>query len=270
MLRVVRRLVVMTWMAGLATRQLAFAAEAESPAGQDLVVVENGPFVYGDSAGEPDERPAQKVSLSAFAIERTEVTVAAYRRCVQAHGCAARPELDAQDGALPMTQVSFDEAAAYCRFVGRRLPTEKEWEKAARGSDGRRYPWGNEFSCAHGNFGNYAGDGRCAEAGAAGKPVQVGRFPQGASPWGALDMAGNVWEWVDGRAEDAPATEDSLRGRRVVRGGGCCSILGLPRSSDRLALPGSYRDVDIGFRCAAGLPTDKKSILAPSLPKVSR
>ncbi len=217
----------------------------------DEVTVAAGEFWYGDDSGEEDERPARRLQLPTFHIDHTEVTVAAYARCVAAGRCRAAAST-AKEGRLPVVDVSFDDAAAYCAFVGRRLPTEQEWEKAARGVDARTFPWGSEFSCLRGNFGNFGGDGRCAEDGAPGTPVAVGSFGSGASPYGALDMAGNVWEWVEGRygyvadrGGTSPVTE-----LRVIRGGGCCSILGLPRVSNRLALPRSYRDVDIGFRCA--------------------
>ena len=219
----------------------------------DEVIVPAGPFLYGSDVGEADERPARRMNLPAFAIDRTEVTRAAYARCVGAGKCRA---VDAgapgRDGQLPVTAISHAEAVAYCAFAGRRLPTEQEWEKAARGVDGRMFPWGDAFACDRGNFGNFDGDGRCAEDGAPGKPVVVGRFPSGASPFGALDLAGNVWEWVDGRYGYSHVASGGPE-LRVVRGGGCCSILGMPRASDRLALPGSYRDVDIGFRCARSL-----------------
>ncbi len=229
----------------------------------DEITVAAGEFWYGDDHGEEDERPARRILLPLFYIDHTEVTVAAYARCVAAGKCrAASSQTAAGDGRLPVVGVSHDDAVAYCAFVGRRLPTEPEWEKAARGVDARTYPWGNEFSCARGNFGNFGGDGRCAEDGAPGKPVPVGSFGGGASPYGALDLAGNVWEWVDGRYGFAPDRADrspqtAAAELRVIRGGGCCSILGLPRASNRLALPRGYRDVDIGFRCArsAGLPT---------------
>lgn len=217
----------------------------------DEIAVAAGEFLYGDDGGEDDERPARRLTLPAFFIDHTEVTLAAYGRCVAAGKCRDVGQRDAAPG-LPVVGVSHDDAVAYCAFVGRRLPSEQEWEKAARGVDGRTYPWGNEFSCSHGNFGNFAGDGRCAEDGAPGKPVAVGRFGSGASPFGALDMAGNVWEWVEGRY-GYPADRSTAAGSadlRVIRGGGCCSILGLPRVSNRLALPRGYRDVDIGFRCA--------------------
>lgn len=238
-------------VAGVAGVALAVSAVGAGQAAPDDVLVPTGEFTYGDNHGEEDERPARRITLPAFQIDRTEVSVAAYAACVAARAC--RPPLHAsKDPRLPVVGVSQADAAAYCAFVGKRLPTEHEWEKAARGLDARAYPWGNDFACERGNFGNFAGDGRCAEDGAPGRPVAVGSFPSGASPYGVLDLAGNVWEWVDGRAGPVAARvagspEHELR---VLRGGGCCSILGLPRASNRLVLPGGYRDVDIGFRCA--------------------
>lgn len=228
------------------------AATAAAGDGAEMVTIPVGEFVYGDDQGEPDERPQRKLTLPAFAIDRTEVTVAAYARCVAAGKCQKPAgKKDSADASLPAVSVSFADASAYCLFAGKRLPTEPEWEKAARGPQGSRYPWGAEFDCGRGNFGNFAGDGRCAEDGAPGRPTAVGSYPQGASTYGVLDLAGNVWEWVEGRYDYAPLARPELR---VLRGGGCCSIYGLPRSSDRLALPATYRDVDIGFRCARSLP----------------
>jgi serine/threonine-protein kinase len=244
-----------------------------------MVTVAAGPFVRGATDGEPDERPVRRLSLPAFAIDHTEVTVEAYAACVRAGTCpkvasAAAAPGGSPAGRLPIVGVSWTEAAAYCAWAGKRLPTEDEWEKAARGSDGRRYPWGDQPECRRANFGNFGGDGRCAAEGAPGRPVAVGSFPSGASPYGALDMAGNVWEWVADRyradayarpggaggegGQGAPraATGQPAGARpvlRVLRGGGCCSIFGLPRAADRLALPEDYRDVDIGFRCARGV-----------------
>lgn len=243
-----------------------------------MVTVAAGPFVRGASDGEPDERPVRRLSLPVFTIDRTEVTAAAYAACVAAGACAApRGDAAKAEGSLPVVGVTWTDAAAYCAFAGKRLPTEDEWEKAARGPDGRRYPWGDQPECRRANFGNFAGDGRCAAEGAPGRPVAIGSFPSGASPYGALDLAGNVWEWVADRYDprppmDRPAPRSapanaraSAPGKgasaagdtggpalRVLRGGGCCSIFGLPRAADRLALPESYRDVDIGFRCARG------------------
>lgn len=225
--------------------------------GGDMVAVPAGPFVRGATDGEPDELPVRRLSLPAFSIDRTEVTAEAYAGCVVAGACPQpaggplRPDPTAAK--LPVVGVSWSDAAAYCAWAGKRLPTEDEWEKAARGPDGRRYPWGDQLDCRRGNFGNFGGDGRCAATGAPGRPVAVGSFASGASPYGALDMAGNVWEWVVDRYRSDPGVPPPAGGvpdLRVLRGGGCCSIFGLPRAADRLALPKGYRDVDIGFRCA--------------------
>jgi serine/threonine-protein kinase len=230
--------------------------------GEAMDLVPAGEFIFGDDEGEPDERPARKLTLPAFFIDHVEVTVSAYERCASAKRCpaAAASSQGATGDELPVVGVSFSDASAYCTFAGKRLPTELEWEKAARGADGRRYPWGDAFECGRGNFGNFGGDGRCAEEGAPGRPVAVGRFASGASPYGALDLAGNVWEWVDGRYDYAPLARPELR---VLRGGGCCSIFGLPRASDRLALPLGYRDVDIGFRCARSMAATPAQVPHP-------
>ena len=268
----------------------------------EMVTVPAGAFVRGEVSGDPDERPQRRIELPAFAIDRTEVTRRAYGGCV-AKGVCRPPAAPGRPPdprglvppELPVANVSWNDAVAYCAFAGKRLPSEAEWEKAARGSDGRRYPWGNDFACQRGNFGNFAGDGRCAEDGAPGAVMPVGSFPDGASPYGALDMAGNVWEWVADRyasysadahprpqrlhpapppakAPAAGAGTDDPAARpgelRVLRGGGCCSIFGLPRSADRLALPATYRDADIGFRCASDLPASGRPP-APVSPKDS-
>jgi len=228
------------WFLGAAIWMAATSASRPPP---DRVSVPAGPFTQGSTQGEEDERPVRKVTLKAFAIDRTEVTRAAYARCVDAGPCKA-PTVTEGDGNLPVTGVGWDDARAYCKFAGGRLPTEAEWEKAARGADGREYPWGNDADCARGNWGSFEGEGPCAGKNP-GRPVAVGSFPTGASPYGALDMGGNVWEWVADKYDgDAETT------RRVVRGGSCCSFLVGPRAPNRNAWAPDHRDADLGFRCA--------------------
>ena len=215
-----------------------------------------------EPAAEPtevDERPAHRVTLAAFDLDRDEVTALAYARCVFARACPPprRPSATPSDA---VTRVSHRDAAAYCRFAGMRLPTEAEWERAARDGDGRTYPWGNTFDCAKGNFGNYRGEGRCPQN--PGHPVEPGRFPGGNSKEGIRDLAGNVWEWTADFYDPryyAMSPRDNPKGpnrggRRVVRGGACCSMFGLPRAANRLAFPDDFADEDLGFRCARDVP----------------
>jgi formylglycine-generating enzyme required for sulfatase activity len=210
----------------------------------ERVVIPGGPFTQGSTRGDEDERPARKVTLKAFSIDRTEVTRGDYATCVAAKRC--KPPLQEPpppaDPKLPMTGVDWNDAQAYCRFAGARLPSEAEWEKAARGEDGREYPWGNDADCARGNWGTFEGEGPCAGKNP-GRPVPVGQYPSGASPYGVLDLGGNVWEWVADKYDEDPK-------RRVVRGGSCCSYFVGPRAANRNAWAPQHRDADLGFRCA--------------------
>ncbi|HZL16448.1 MAG TPA: formylglycine-generating enzyme family protein [Polyangia bacterium] len=214
---------------------------ADRPA-RDRVAIPAGPFTEGSTHGEEDERPVRKVTLKAFTIDRTEVTRGDYALCVADGKCPAPVPAAAGDPKLPVTGVDWNAAQAYCRFAGGRLPTEAEWEKAARGTDGREYPWGNRAECGRANWGNFEGEGPCAGQNP-GHPVAVGQYPSGASPYGVLDLGGNVWEWVADKYDDAPD-------RRVVRGGSCCSYFVGPRAANRNAWAPDRRDGDLGFRCA--------------------
>jgi formylglycine-generating enzyme required for sulfatase activity len=215
---------------------------AAGPVGarRDRVTIPEGEFVQGSTRVD-DERPVHKVRLAAFKIDRTEVTRGMYARCVAARRCA-KSIVDLQsDPQLPMTNVTWHEARAFCTYAGGRLPTEAEWEKAARGSDAREFPWGNDADCARANWGNFEGEGPCAGKNP-GRPVAVGSYPDGASPFGIQDLAGNVWEWVEDKYDLEPE-------RRVVRGGSCCSYFVEPRAANRNAWDPKHRDGDLGFRC---------------------
>jgi serine/threonine-protein kinase len=227
------------------------------------VSVAAGPFVMGSERGAADERPVHRVELSAFALDRHEVTNRRYRRCVEAGACTPpalssshlRPRYygNAVFDDYPVILVGWEQAERYCRFAGGRLPTEAEWEKAARGPapDAREYPWGDdEPDCLRANLG---GAGACV-----GDTDRVGRRPAGASPYGALDMAGNVWEWVaDWYAPDAhrsSAPRDPLgpgTGTLKVMRGGCweSGASSLRVSCRKAELPAAWAD-NVGFRCA--------------------
>ena len=165
-----------------------------------MVCVPAGEFLMGSADSAPGikdhEKPQHAVYLDAFWIDKYEVTNAQYQECVEAGHCrqsGCRDDSDLNPSNQPVVCVDWHEAQGYAAWVRGRLPTEAEWEKAARGTDGRIYPWGDSPpDCYKAN--NY---------GCAGKPLPVGTHPDGASPYGALDMAGNVLEWVaDWYAED--------------------------------------------------------------------
>lgn len=158
-----------------------------------------------------DER-GRTIELPTFLIDRTEVTVGQYSACVEAGACSApNTRNDCNFGASgrrdhPVNCVDWEQARAYCAWAGKRLPTEAEWEKAARGVDGRRYPWGDEGPTPTRANLSGAHDGFSATS-------PVGRFLAGASPFGALDMLGNVSEWLDGLVRKR---KESPGPRRVV------------------------------------------------------
>lgn len=151
--------------------------------GATMMYVPAGDFIMGWNDGSSNEKPEHKVSLDAYWIDRTEVTNAAYGKCVSAGRCEKAPALG--EPAAPVISVPWDQAAAYCSWAGGRLPTEAEWEKAARGTDGRLYPWGNELDKTR--LAQFTWDNVM-------KPT--GSYPTGASPYGVLDMAGSAFEWV--------------------------------------------------------------------------
>jgi formylglycine-generating enzyme required for sulfatase activity len=156
-----------------------------------MVFVPAGPFIMGSQSGESDEEPIHRVDLSAYFIDKYEVSNAQYTRCVEAKKCMRQRYHRDRKFNQPkqaVVGVGWVDGVNYCRFAGKRLPTEAEWEKAARGTDERIYPWGNAFNAKWLNMHN-ADDGFPTVA-------PVGSFPQNVSPYGAYDMAGNAWEWT--------------------------------------------------------------------------
>jgi len=220
----------------------------------ELVYVPAGDFLMGSTDDDPDaahgEVPQHPVYLDGYWIDKTEVTNAMFARFVDATGYDARIWRNAASGKSdhPVVLVNWHDASAYCEWAGRKLPTEAQWEKAARGTDGRRYPWGNGAPAAsRSNFDDNVGG-----------TTPVGSYPAGASPYGAMDMAGNVLEWVADwyngeyytvsprENPTGPATGQD----RLLRGGSCYNdAWGLRSSCRYIDVPvnlGSY----VGFRCA--------------------
>ncbi len=238
-----------------------------------MVLIPGGPFTMGREGGPEDERPAHRVSLPAFYIDRNLVTMADFARFVQArgpNGPKGEMHLDVLDGDNriherggvwvadkgfenhPAGEVSWHGAAAYCQWRKKRLPSEAEWEKAARGTDGRLYPWGNGRPRPDmAFFGGFRG-----------QTVPVGQYPKGASPYGVLDMAGQLWEWTRSLYRDYPYHPTDGRENlsasepRVARGGSSSSREEGLTTTLREAVA-SYRQATghayFGFRCAASL-----------------
>ena len=221
--------------------------------GMVMVYVPAGEFLMGRTEDNINPRaPQHTVYLDAFWVDRTEVTHAQYSQCLAAGACTAPGGTRWQESKYadhPVVNVDWAQAQAYCAWAGGRLPTEAEWEKAARGTDGRLYPWGNEAPDAQrANFIVHVGD-----------TTPVGNYPTGASPYGALDMAGNVWEWTAdwyeaGYYANSPAANPpgpASGNYRVLRGGGWDSYVRGLRVATRIYLDPTLWDLRIGFRCVA-------------------
>ena len=228
-------------------------AAEKTPA--DMVYVPAGEFTMGTNQSEDlgpntprfnnDARPEHKVTVAAFYLDKTEVTNAAYKQYCDATNYPPPPGWkngtfpEGQEN-FPVMRVSWHEAFAYAAWMGKRLPTEIEWEKAARGTDARTFPWGNDWD------GNRVVTGRDSA-------LQVGSKPDGASPYGALDMAGNVYEWTQSWYDaypDAPVKfAEYNETMKVIRGGGY-DYQSIAQTFYRsVAFPRTRSDW-IGFRCA--------------------
>jgi formylglycine-generating enzyme required for sulfatase activity len=215
--------------------------------GSEMILIPEGEFIMGLASDEPggDKIPQNKVFLKSFYIDKYEITNDKYHVCVSAGKCKDPSWLtdypgtlhedgkkwyrDKKMGNYPVVGLTWHQAVIYCRWAGKRLPLSSEWEKAARGTDGGRYPWGNEWSGKRANH-----DDRGKIDGYE-KIAPIGSFPQGSSPYGVMDMSGNVRELVD---------------NLVLKGGSWYSLPISLRSGD----PGHgypvERDDDMGFRCA--------------------
>ena len=249
------------------------AADREkTETGREMVLVPAGPFTMGSSGQALDEdsaeKPVHQVTLPAFFIDKYEVTTTRYAAFLNAvkqiHDKAGHEyigidqnlSLEQIDGQwrskkakenFPIGNVTWYGAMAYARWAGKRLPTEAEWEKAARGPDGRKFPWGNTMDFRRFRLG-------------IDRLAPVGRLPDGASPYGCLNMADNVWEWTsslfkpypynsaDGR-EDPQAT-----GRRVARGGSWSGEPEIAHAAYRFRPDPGFRHYYLGFRCAKSAP----------------
>ena len=220
--------------------------------GTTMVLVPVGSFMMGSGNGGSDEKPVHTQRFgNPFWIDKTEVTRSAYESCVSVGVCTSTPDNGRSTTAnQPINRVTWYQAAAYCKWRGVRLPTESEWEYAARGPDNLVFPWGNEFDGNNIHYFQNAGN----------ETAPVGNYPSGASWVGGLDMAGNVREWTSSLYKDYPyvsddernltANEQDVSGSVAVRGGSFIEATVFLRVADRNGIPAGVGGVDDGFRCA--------------------
>ena len=223
-----------------------------------MVRILGGRFTMGtdDKKSPPNERPSRVVVVSPFWIDKTEVTVGAYRACVD-RGACPRPvrsssscTYDLGDPALPINCVPWTSAQAYCIAMNKRLPREVEWEMAARGTTPIKYPWGGGSAAGCGAAVTLASDATQRSCGGK-KPARVGTHPAGVSPYGVHDMSGNVEEWVaDWYGEAVSDLSPRAGASHVLRGGGWLSQPSHSKTTSRNW--GSVREAgpNVGFRCA--------------------
>ena len=215
-----------------------------------LIEIPAGKFTMGSNESD-DEKPTHTVSLDRYYIGKYEVTVGQFRKFCIATGTAMpeQPNWNSRDD-HPVVNVTWNDAKAYCDWAGLRLPTEAEWEKVARGSDGGKYPWGSAWDAAKCN----SGEDRDSYS----NTSPVGSFSSGVSPYGAYDMAGNVWEWChdwygENYYDSSPSsnpTGPSSSGYRVLRGGCWGFIDNGCRSANRFSNDPGNRYDNGGFRVA--------------------
>ena len=243
-----RTMLVLVALLGLAAHPTMAAAPA------DMAVVPAGEFTMGSLTGDTDEQPAHRVYVDGFSMDKYEVTIGQYAAFLQAKGVEPPSDWKTMNQATnqkrPVANMEWADAAAYCTWAGKRLPTEAEWEKAARGTDGRLYPWGNDPPTPlRANYGKT--DWNNHEV-----LVPVGTLEAGKSPYGIYDMAGNVWEWVSdwygyNYYKSSPPqnpTGPSSGGTKVIRGGSWYSNPAALRSANRSLISPTDQGLT-GFRC---------------------
>jgi formylglycine-generating enzyme required for sulfatase activity len=223
--------------------------------GAPAVLIPAGSVILGDD----EDSPRREVFVGAFYLDTFEVTLARYGAFLKATGNLRLPEEWPEGGIgavgdLPVVGVDWHDADAYCRWAGKRLPTEAEWEKAARGGDGRKYPWGNdEPSPDRARFG-ISWRGSVYDGGVA----PVGKYPKGASPFGIYDLAGNAAEWVSDWYSESFSSSESRNPKgpetgtaKVLRGGGWYDSAARITTTKRMFANPAHRDNATGFRCVA-------------------
>src|SRR5262245_34234035 len=239
--------------------------------GASMILIPAGPFTMGSNDGLPNERPEHTVTLDAYYIDQYEVTLSLYRKFLEVD--KHEPPLTWDDeaastvGDRPAIGIKWKSAAAYCQWAGKRLPTEAEWEKAARGADGRRYPWGDMqpfVDIANYNRGVWVSEGITlmpVTSGLEGMSVRHGLKGGGKSPFGVFHMAGNAAEWVadwyerdyygksPGKNPSGPPTGE----KRVLRGGSWADVPSALRVTARFSAEPDFEDRTTGFRCAMNL-----------------
>jgi formylglycine-generating enzyme required for sulfatase activity len=239
----------------------ALPATITAPDGATMALIPAGPFEMGSASGDIDEQPVHTVILDDFYIDQYEVSNARYRQCVEAGICESPMTCgwgvstyeDPAKANYPVGCTNWFDAKTYCEWRGGRLPTEAEWEKAARGTDGRTYPWGEQDPDLLPNLEKYRGPYQ---------PVQVDSFPDNVSPYGVYNMAGNVWEWVSdwydeeyyakSPAQNPQGPDDGFS--KVIRGGGWPQQARDFRAAGREYADPTEQSSDHGFRCVATEP----------------
>ncbi|MEW6039974.1 MAG: SUMF1/EgtB/PvdO family nonheme iron enzyme [Elusimicrobiota bacterium] len=220
-----------------------------SPRYVGMVFVPAGEFVMGADDSFSFEKPEHLEYTKGFYIDVYEVTNGQYKIFLNATGYEPpghwkNGKFNPGDEKKPVTNINYYDALAYSKWAGKRLPTEEEWEKAARGDKGILFPWGNEWKNNAANVRPFIGFGGLKK---------VGSFQDGTSPCGCMDIAGNVWEWTSSWFEAYPGNRDSNRNYgtkyKVIRGGSFKSTRSMSRTFSREIFDPALSDVDIGFRC---------------------